>query len=45
VRAALALLLTCDTVSEARDKTNERLAAAGAREWEDQLEAVSESRR
>ena len=30
VWAALDLLLTCDTISEARDKTNERLAAAGA---------------
>jgi len=27
--AALDLLLTCDTISDARDKTNERLAAAG----------------
>jgi hypothetical protein len=30
VEAALDLLLTCDTISEARDKTRERLAAAGA---------------
>jgi hypothetical protein len=30
VWAALDLLLTCDTISEARDKTTERLAAAGA---------------
>lgn len=29
VWAALDLLLTCDTISEARDKTRERLAAAG----------------
>ena len=29
VWAALDLLLTCDTISDARDKTNERLAAAG----------------
>jgi hypothetical protein len=30
VWAALDLLLTCDTVADARDKTNERLAASGA---------------
>jgi hypothetical protein len=30
VSAALELLLTCDTISEARDRTDERLNAAGA---------------
>jgi hypothetical protein len=29
VWAALDLLLTCETINEARDKTKERLAAAG----------------